>query len=232
MRRKLPFQIGLYAWISGVIAFAILSPNKVGMLAETTKNIYFHVPMATTAVVAFFTSLWHGARYLKTRDLECDMKAEAASGLGFLFNLLAMITGAIWAKVTWGAFWHWDPRQTTIFLVFVMYSAYFALRNAVDSAEKRATLSSVYSIFSFPALIFLYFVLPRLVPGLHPGSPEGGEAGINPAVSSTTDPMIRGVLYASIAGFVALFFWLHDLRSRQMKLAEKLAVLSADASLQ
>lgn len=220
MKKQL-FQGGLYLWFVGVIIFAIASPNKVGMLAETTKNIYFHVPMAITAVVAFFTSVWFSVKYLKTRDLESDMKAEAASGLGFLFNILAMITGAIWAKVTWGAFWHWDPRQTTIFLVFLMYSAYFALRSAVDSAEKRATLSSVYSIFSFPALIFLYFVLPRIVPGLHPGSPEGGEAGINPAISSTTDTTIRAVLYCSMLGFIALFFWLHNLRVRQMKLAEK-----------
>lgn len=222
--------MGLYVWFVGVIVFAIASPNKVGMLAETTKNIYFHVPMAITAVVAFFTSVWFSVKYLKTRDLESDMKAEAASGLGFLFNILAMITGAIWAKVTWGAFWHWDPRQTTIFLVFLMYSAYFALRSAVDSAEKRATLSSVYSIFSFPALIFLYFVLPRLVPGLHPGSPEGGEAGINPAVSSTTDPTIRAVLYCSMLGFIALFFWLHSLRVRQMKLAEKLLLTTEPSS--
>ncbi len=226
MKRQI-FQVGLYVWFVGVIVFAIASPNKVGMLAETTKNIYFHVPMAITAVVAFFTSVWFSAKYLKTRDLESDMNAEAASGLGFLFNILAMVTGAIWAKVTWGAFWHWDPRQTTIFLVFLMYSAYFALRSAVDSAEKRATLASVYSIFSFPALIFLYFVLPRLVPGLHPGSPEGGEAGINPAVSSTTDPMIRAVLYCSMLGFIALFFWLHSLRVRQMKLAEKVSLIRA-----
>ncbi len=224
--KKQAFQIGLYLWFVGVIVFAIASPNKVGMLAETTKNIYFHVPMAITAVVAFFTSVWFSVKYLKSRNLENDMNAEAASGLGFLFNLLAMITGAIWAKVTWGAFWHWDPRQTTIFLVFLMYSAYFALRSAVDSAEKRATLSSVYSIFSFPALIFLYFVLPRLVPGLHPGSPEGGETGINPAVSSTTDPTIRAVLYCSMLGFIALFFWLHNLRVRQMKLSEKLIALT------
>lgn len=216
-------QIGLYVWFSLVIIFAIASPNKVGMLAETTKNIYFHVPMSITAVVAFFTSVWFGVKYLRTRNLDDDLKAEAASGLGFLFNLLAMVTGAIWAKVVWGAFWHWDPRQTTIFLVFLMYAAYFALRGAVSSAEKRATLASVYSIFSFPALIFLYFVLPRMVSGLHPGSPENGEAGINPAVSSTTDSTIRLVLYASMAGFIALFFWLHNLRARQMKLAEKLA---------
>lgn len=227
--KKLLFQVGLYLWFVGVSIFAIASPNKVSMLAETTKNIYFHVPIAITAVVAFFTSVWFSIKYLRTRNLENDINAEAAAGLGFLFNLLAMMTGAVWAKVTWGAFWHWDPRQTTIFLVFLIYSAYFALRSAVDSAEKRATLASVYSIFSFPALIFLYFVLPRLVPGLHPGAPEDGQAGINPAISSTTDPTIRAVLYCSMLGFFALFFWLHKLRVRQMKLTEKL-LLSTESS--
>jgi heme exporter protein C len=224
MTGKIIFQTGLYFWIAVVIIFAIASPNKVGMLAETTKNIYFHVPMSITAVIAFFTSLWFGIKFLRGRNLEDDAKAEAASGLGFLFNLLAMITGAVWAKAVWGAFWHWDPRQTTIFLVFLMYAAYFALRSAVGSAEKRAMLSSVYSIFSFPAPIFLYFVLPRMVSGLHPGSPENGEAGVNPAVSSTTDVTIRLVLYASMAGFIALFFWLHNLRVRQMKLAAQLSL--------
>jgi heme exporter protein C len=218
------FQFGLFAWLCGVIVFAISSPNKVGMLSETTKNMYFHVPMSITAVIAFFTSVWFSVRYLRGKDLNDDLNAEAASGLGFMFNLLAMITGAIWAKVTWGAFWHWDPRQTTIFLVFLIYAAYFALRSSIPAEEKRAALSSVYSIFAFPALIFFYFVMPRLVPGLHPGSDKGD---VNPAVSTTTDPAIRVILYCSMVGFIALFFWLHNLRVRQMKLEQKLTPIEA-----
>ncbi|RFM25070.1 MAG: ABC transporter permease [Candidatus Thermochlorobacter aerophilum] len=220
MTKKLAFQIGLYVWFIAVIVAALLSPNKVSMLSETTRNMYFHVPMAITAVVAFLTSVWYSIKYLRTKELEHDIAAETASGLGFLFNLLAMLTGAIWAKVTWGQFWHWDPRQTTIFLVFLMYSAYFALRASVTVAERRAALASVYSIFSFPALIFLYFILPRMVPGLHPGSDKGD---VNPAVSATTDLEIRLILYSSMIGFIALFFWLHNLRTRAAKLSQRLA---------
>jgi heme exporter protein C len=219
------FQGGLFLWFIVVAVFAILSPNKVGMLSDTTRNIYYHVPMAITATIAFLTSVWFSVKYLRGKNLDDDLKAEAASGLGFLFNLLAMVTGAVWAKMTWGAFWHWDPRQTTIFLVFLIYAAYFALRSAIPSAERKAALSAVYLIFSFPALIFLYYVLPRMISGLHPGSPEQGEAGVNPAVSGTTDTTIRLILYASMLGFIALFFWLHNLRVRQARLAEKLAAL-------
>ncbi|MDX2129338.1 MAG: cytochrome c biogenesis protein CcsA [Chloroherpetonaceae bacterium] len=212
----------IYLWLFGVIIAAFMLPNQVGMLRETTTNMYFHVSMAITATVAFLTSLWQSVRYLITRDLHFDYGAEASAGLGYLFNLLALITGAIWARYAWGAYWHWDPRQTSIFILLIIYSVYFVLRGSVEDPEKRGRLSAVYSIFSFPSLIFLYYVLPRLVPGLHPGSPERGEAGINPAVSNTTDPEIRVILYSAWAGFIALFFVLYHLRLRYLKLHHSL----------
>ncbi|ACF13714.1 cytochrome c assembly protein [Chloroherpeton thalassium ATCC 35110] len=228
MVKQLPLKIGIYIWLSLVIVFAILSPNKVGMLDETTKNMYFHVPMSIAATLAFFSSMWFGFRYLRHKNLEDDLKAEAASGLGFLFNILAMATGAIWAKFMWGAYWHWDPRQTTIFLLFLIYSAYFALRSAVEVPEKRASLSSVYSIFAFPPVIFLYFILPRMVPGLHPGAPEKNNPDVNPSVSGSTDMIIRLTLYAAMIGFAALYFWMHNLRSRSATLSAKLEARAAE----
>lgn len=208
------FKYTIYIWISLVLIIAILSPNKVGMLKETTKNMYFHVPMSITATIAFFSALWHSIVYLKTKNELEDLKAQSSAELGFMFNILAMVTGAFWAKFMWGEYWHWDPRQTTIFLLFLIYAAYFALRSAIDSPEKRGNLSAVYNIFAFPSVIFLYFVLPRLVPGLHPGAPEKGTTDVNPSVSSSTDPEIRIILYLSMIGFIALFFWLKKLRYR------------------
>ncbi len=184
------------------------------MLEETTKNMYFHVPMAIAATVAFFSAMWHSIQYLRAKDELQDFKAVSSAELGFVFNILAMVTGAFWAKFMWGEYWHWDPRQTTIFLLFLIYAAYFALRSAIDSPEKRGNLSAVYNIFAFPAVIFLYFVLPRLIPGLHPGSPEKDNSDVNPSVSSSTDPEIRFILYLSMIGFVALFFWLKQIRYR------------------
>ncbi|NTV47288.1 MAG: cytochrome c biogenesis protein CcsA, partial [Chlorobiales bacterium] len=154
MKHK-PLKIGLYIWLSLVCIFAILSPNKVGMLDETTKNMYFHVPMSITATVAFLTSMVFSVRYLRRKDLDDDIKAESAASLGLLFNILAMATGSIWAKFMWGAYWHWDPRQSTIFVLLLIYAAYFALRSAVEIPEKRASLAAVYNIFAFPSVIFL-----------------------------------------------------------------------------
>lgn len=208
---------GLYFWLTTVMTFALLSPQRVAMLGETTKNMYFHVSMSFTATIAFLASMWFSIQLLRTKNLDLDLKAEAAAGLGLLFNVLAMITGAIWARFTWGQFWNWDPKQTSIFILLLVYLTYFVLRSAIESSEKRARLAAVYNIFAFPSVIFLYFVLPRLVGGLHPGSDKGD---VNPAVSSTTDPMIRVFLYSTTFGFIALFFWLHNLRYRQLKLAQ------------
>ncbi|NTW49666.1 MAG: cytochrome c biogenesis protein CcsA [Chlorobiales bacterium] len=222
MKHK-PLKIGLYLWLSLVSIAAILSPNKVGMLDETTKNMYFHVPMSITATIAFLTSMIFSVRYLRRKNLDDDTRAESAASLGLLFNILATVTGSVWAKFMWGAFWHWDPRQTTIFVLLLIYSAYFALRSAVEIPEKRASLSAVYNIFAFPSVIFLYFVLPRLVPGLHPGAPEKGTTDVNPSVSHSTDIEIRLILYASMIGFISLFFWMQNLRTRQAMLAQQLA---------
>lgn len=218
-----PLKIGLYIWLSLVCIAAILSPNRVGMLDDTTKNIYFHVPMSITATIAFLTSMVFSVKYLRGKNLDNDIKAESAASLGLLFNIMAMTTGSLWAKFMWGSFWNWDPRQTTIFVLMLIYAAYFALRSAVEIPEKRANLAAVYNIFAFPSVIFLYFILPRLVPGLHPGAPEKGTTDVNPSVSSSTDPAIRLILYASMIGFISLFFWLQNLRTRQALLEQQLA---------
>lgn len=221
MIRKAWFKLLIYIWITLVIIIAILSPNTIGMLDETTKNMYFHVPMAITATVAFFSALWHSLQYLRSKAIEYDLKALSSAELGFVFNILAMLTGAFWAKFMWGEYWHWDPRETTIFLLFLIYAAYFALRSAIESPEKRGNLSAVYNIFAFPSVIFLYFILPRLIPGLHPGSPEKDTTDVNPSVSSSTDPEIRIILYLSMIGFIALFFWLKNLTYRIHLLGEQ-----------
>lgn len=216
------WKFGIYVWLATVITLAMFSQAIVPGLGETTKNTYFHVSMSFTATVAFFLSMWHSIQFLRTRNLDNDLNAEAAAGLGFLFNVLAMITGAIWARFTWGQFWNWDPKQTAIFVLLLIYAAYFALRSSVETAEKRARLASVYNIFAFPSALFLYFILPRLMPGLHPGAMENGQMGTNPAVSNTTSPEIRILLYTSFAGFLALFLWLWNVRVRQLRLQHTL----------
>lgn len=182
-------------------------------LEERAKIIFFHVPMAWMTVVAFLVSMWYGIRYLRKKDLDDDFRSAASAGLGLLFCILATTTGSLWAKFNWGSFWNWDPRETSIFVLLLVYGAYFALRSAVEIEEKKATLSAVYSIIAAVTVPFFIFIMPRIMPGLHPGSADDNSAG--PVVSSGgMDMAMRIILYSMLGGFLALYVWLMRIQGR------------------
>jgi heme exporter protein C len=93
----------------------------------------------------------------------------AAAECGFLFTILATVTGAIFSQVVWGIYWNWDPRQTSIFVLLLIYAGLFALRAALDDVAKRRQLSAVFSLFAFVTVPFLVFIAPRMADStLHP----------------------------------------------------------------
>ena len=98
-------------------------------LGELAKIIFFHVPTAWLASLSFLVAMIYGIKYLKSQDLDNDAKSNAALQLAFVFSVLATLTGSVWAKFTWGAFWHWDPRETSIFILLLIYGSLFALRS-------------------------------------------------------------------------------------------------------
>lgn len=189
-------------------------------LEERAKIIFFHVPVSWLTVIAFLVSMWFGIKYLRTKNLEDDDSSSTAATLGLLFCILATTTGSVWAKFNWGSFWNWDPRETSIFVLLLVYGAYFALRSAIDVDEKRASLSAVYSILAFVTVPFFIFIMPRIMPGLHPGSADDVNAG--PVVSSGgMDGTMRVVLYSMLAGYVTLFVWIMRIQKRIHRISLK-----------
>lgn len=186
-------------------------PNIPG-LENKARIIFFHVPTAWIAVIAFLMAMVNGIRYLRKNDLEYDVRSSSAAGLGLIFCVLATVTGAIWAKFNWGAYWNWDPRQTSIFVLMLIYGAYFALRSAIEVDEKRASLSAVYAIIAFVTVPFLVFIMPRMMSGLHPGS--ASDEGAGPVVDFSMDTTMYIVFFASLFGFTLLYLWMYDLRVR------------------
>lgn len=209
-------KYGLFVWLAVVIYFAIIAPiPEVGNMGERARILYFHVPTAWVSTVAFIMALFYGAQYIRKRDILYDYKAASAAALGLMFAILATVTGAIWAKFEWGAFWNWDPRQTSIFVLILVYGAYFALRSAVESEEQRAKLSSVYSILAGITVPFFIFIFPRIVDSLHP-DPIVNSSG---KVKMDTNMLI--VFLSSLAGFTGLFAWMLNMRVRLAKLNMK-----------
>lgn len=189
-----------------------LTFSYIPALGERERILFFHVPMAWVSVVAFIMSLIFGIQYLRKKDILYDHKASIAAGLGLLFSILATVTGALWAKFNWGAFWNWDPRQTSIFVLILIYGAYFALRSSLESDETRAKLSSVYTILAGITVPFFMFILPRIVESLHPDPIINTEGKIN------MDSLILTIFLSSLAGFTALYFWIYGIRVRIAKL--------------
>lgn len=189
-------------------------------LGQNAKIIFFHVPTAWLTVIAFFMSTIYSFKYLRNKNLDDDVKSYAAAQLGMIFCILATVTGAVWAKFAWGSYWSWDPRQTSIFALLLIYGAWFALRSSIESEEKRATLSSVYSMIAFVTVPFFIFVMPRIMSGLHPGSADDSNSG--PVVDFKMNGNMQLIFFLSLIGFTILYFWMWNVGYRSILVREKL----------
>lgn len=206
----------LWLWMAAVLYGAFFyAPLATGFIGQSSRILFFHVPMAWTAFIAFFASAWWSGVHLRRRTAASDRAAAAAVELGFVFCLLATISGAMWAKVMWGAYWNWDPRQTSIVLVLIFYGAYMALRGAVEDPEKRARLAAVYALLGVVVTPFFFFIVPRITFSLHP------ESVINAQGKVEMESRMLQVLLAAGVGMVALFFWMHNLARRAAALQDR-----------
>jgi heme exporter protein C len=205
---------GLSVWIAGV-AYAVfyLLPPIEG-LGYLGRIVFFHIPVAWVSVVAFFVAAINAWRYLRTRDIEYDRWSSSAVSLGMIFCLMATASGAIFAKLTWGAYWNWDPRQTTIFILLLIYGAYLALRASLAEQDERARICAVYALLSSISVPFLVFIIPRYYFSLHP------EPLLNSAGRLEMEPIMIYVLMAAVGGCTVLF-WQLLIRSVHNKKADK-----------
>jgi heme exporter protein C len=188
----------------------------VPILGDTTRVLYFHIPAAWVTVVALAWSMIQSVLYLARRRLEHDDQAAASAELGILFCIVATVSGSMWAKAMWGSYWNWDPRETSVFFLLLIYAAYLALRSAIEQPERRARLAAVYSAIAFVSVPFLMFVVPRIYFTLHP------DPIINASGKIDMDPRIRVAFFAMLLGFTGLFFWLQSLRVRVARLEHRL----------
>ena len=198
-----------------ILAGFLLPIPLIKGVEDSARIIYFHVPRSWLAVLAFFMSMIYSVKYLRTKNYVNDIKAYSAAEIGFLFCILATVTGAIWAKFSWGSFWNWDPRQTSIFILLLVYGAYFSLRSAIDQSEQKARLCSVYSIIAFVTVPFFVFIMPRLIETLHP------DPIINTQGKISMDSVMLIVFLSSLFTFTLLFFWIFNIKVRFEKLKFK-----------
>lgn len=202
----------------------VMSFPMIQGLGELGRNMLFHVPMSMIAFIAFLMGTVYSILFLIKKNQDFDRQARAASAAGTLFTLLATITGSIWAKFSWGTFWNWDPRETSIFILLLIYIAYFMLRSLLEeSEEKKARIAAVYNIIAFVSVPFLMFVVPRITQSLHPGG-GGTEAPIlNLSGNTHTDRTLLNMHWVSVVLFLFVFLWMKDLYTRVLRIEDKRA---------
>ena len=211
-------KLFLMLWMAGVIwaAFLYARPAE-SFVGESSRIVFFHVPMAWVASFAFLFAAVHSVLYLRRRRIENDEAAAGAARLGLVFCALATVTGSIFAKVMWNSYWNWDPRETSIVLLLLVYAAYLGLRGAIEEPERRASLSAAYALIAFVTVPFLMFAVPRMYASLHP------DTIINARGKIEMSGDIKAVFFASLAAFTVLYFWLWDLDRKASRLAREAA---------
>lgn len=207
------FILVLYSIVQGLFG-AI--PN-LPILENSIRNLFFHVPMWFTMIALLLFSFIKSIQTLNNKNsfnLTFDAEAAIFANTAMLFGVAGLLTGMVWAKNTWGAYWTPDPKLNAAAVAMLLYAAYFVLRSSIVDEEKRARISAVFNIFCFPIFVVLVFILPRLTDSLHPGN--GGNPGFN---SYDLDSRLRMVFYPAVLGWIFIGFWIADIGKRMKKLS-------------
>jgi heme exporter protein C len=150
---------GLFALAIALVFFYAPIDANQGL---SQKIFFFHVPIALTAYTCFGWGAWKALRHLWKQDPDADLESYVAIHQGVIFGSLTLLTGSIWARISWGVWWVWGDDQLVLFLIlFLFYCAYFMLRFSVEPGVSRANMCAVYALFGV-VLIPISFLAIRI----------------------------------------------------------------------
>ncbi|HNQ61516.1 MAG TPA: cytochrome c biogenesis protein [Bacteroidia bacterium] len=208
-----------WKWLSVILVFYtiingfLIEVPRLPILHESIRNLFFHVTMWFAMLIMMIASVRYGITYLRSGKIDDDIKAEQCVHTGIFLGILGIITGSLWAKFTWGAWWVNDAKLNGAAASMLVYLAYIILRGSMDDDHKRARISAVYSIFAFTLMIVFIMILPRLTDSLHPGN--GGNPGFG---AYDLDSRMRTVFYPAVIGWALLAAWIAEIRVRIKRL--------------
>ena len=202
---------------AAVNGFALVGDRMVTNVQLLSQKIfYFHMPAAIASFAAMAFAAYYAVRFLTTKNQRFDTCSRVALEVALVFVVMTMITGDLWTRFEWGVWWTWEPRLTTYLILMLIIIACFVLRNAVDEPERRAVYASAVTIIAFVD-VPICMMITRLIPSsLHPVVTR--EGGMTPDMGITVAIIVVGMLL--------LAFALYRTRFRQVRIAERVAVLS------
>ncbi|HEX6101364.1 MAG TPA: cytochrome c biogenesis protein CcsA [Thermoanaerobaculia bacterium] len=159
MRSKTPYvllALGTLLLLFGSYWGLFVAPSERYM-GEVQRIMYVHVPTAWNWMLAVLFAFGCAIAYLFTANAKWDSRMEAGLEVGVLLAFLLCIQGSIWAKPTWGVWWDWDPRLTSVAVLLMASLGILALRSFVDDPSRRAVWSAVATIIASVDLPIVYF---------------------------------------------------------------------------
>jgi heme exporter protein C len=189
------------------------------------RIFYFHVPCAWVSFAAFALVAIAGMFYLWLGQQVWDDLAYAAAEIGMLFCTLVLVTGSLWAKPIWGAWWTWDSRLTATLVLWLLYAGYLMLRAMADESPEVSRFAAVVGIVA-AADVPVIVVSVRLWRTIHPAvivTRQGGHG--------LEDPRMVAALLVSMAAFTALFAWLLMLRFASLRIVSRATNLARQLEL-
>jgi heme exporter protein C len=218
-QNRLPLVAGATTVLVGTaIALIFFYAPEDADQGLSQRIFYFHVPLALTAYACFAWGAWKALLHLWKRPEGADLESYVAIHQGAIFGALTLLTGSIWAKISWGVWWSWNEDQLVLFLVlFLFYCAYFMLRFSVDPGPSRANMCAVYALFGV-VLIPVSFLAIRL-----------SKEFIHPVVFTREGPQMEGSQFftfcVALVAMLALFATLYSIELAGKRLDARLREL-------
>jgi heme exporter protein C len=201
-----PWCAGLAAvCIAAGLVFALFVSPPDYQQGETVRIMYIHVPSAQMAMFGYAVVALASAVGLIWRHPLAHIAAREAAPIGACFTAICLITGSLWGKPMWGAWWVWDARLTSVLILFFLYLGYMALAEAFDDparGEKASAVLALVGAINVPIIKFSvdwWNTLHQPASIVRMGGPK-------------IDPAMLWPLGLMSVGFLALFLWLHLVR--------------------
>ena len=200
-RRLSPYLLGLACILTciGLVLGLFISPEDYQQ-GHSVRIMYVHVPAAWMATVSYTFLAFMSAIAFVWRHSVADMAARAAAPIGLIMTGLALFTGALWGKPTWGAWWVWDARLTSVLVLFFIYLGYMAIWDSVSDKAKAAKFARIVALLGFVNIPIIKFSVDWWNSLHQPAS-----------LIKASGPSIGGSMLAAllvmIAAYMVFFFW-------------------------
>ncbi len=179
----------------------VFAPTEETM-GQVQRILYIHVASAWLGLLGFAVMGGCGLAYLLRRNLAWDHWSRAANEIGWLCSSLTLLTGSLWAHSAWGTWWTWEPRLTTMFVLWALYSSCLIVRSSMDEPHLSARIAGALAILGLLDLP-LVIMATRWFRGIHPVSPE-------------MEPMMQVTLLLNVIAFTVFFGLLFARRHSQL----------------